>query len=85
MPPRGVRSAKRVRQYEDIMESEQRRGRSPRRAKEIAAATVNKQRAEANETKRSTRRSTGSSKTASSRTRSRSRTTTSRTTSRKRR
>ena len=46
MPPRGVRSAKRVRRYEDIMESEQRRGRSPRRAKEIAGATVNKQRAE---------------------------------------
>ena len=67
------------------MESEQRRGRSPRRAKEIAAATVNKQRAEANETKRSTRRSTGSSKTAASRTRTRTRTTTRTTSTRKKR
>ena len=85
MPPRGVRSAKRVRQYEQIMESEQRRGRSPRRAKEIAAATVNKQRAEASETKRSTRRSLGSSKTTASRTRSRTRTTTRTASSRKKR
>ena len=56
MPPRGVKSAKRARQYEHIKESELRHGRSSRRAKEIAAATVNKQRAEAGETKRSTRR-----------------------------
>jgi len=55
MPPRGVKSAKRARQYEHIKESAQRRGRSSRRAKEIAAATVNAQRAEAGETKRSRR------------------------------
>jgi hypothetical protein len=55
MPPRGVRSSKRTRQYEHIKESAQKRGRSSGRAKEIAAATVNKQRSEAGETKRSTR------------------------------
>ena len=51
MPPRGVRSAKRARQYEHIKESAQEQGRSTKRAKEIAARTVNKQRAEAGETK----------------------------------
>jgi hypothetical protein len=59
MPPRGVQSAKRRRQYEHIKESAQKRGRSSGRAKEIAAATVNKQRSEAGETKRSTRGRTG--------------------------
>jgi hypothetical protein len=68
MPPRGIRSAKRARQYEHIKESAVRRGRSSGRAKEIAAATVNKQRAEAHETTRSTRRrtrATGSSRSSS--------------------
>ena len=51
MPPRGVKSAKRARQYEHIKESAQKRGRSTKRAKEIAARTVNKQRAQAGETK----------------------------------
>jgi hypothetical protein len=51
MPPRGVKSAKRARQYEHIKESAQKRGRSTKRAKEIAAATVNKQRRQAGETK----------------------------------
>jgi hypothetical protein len=55
MPPKGVRSSKRTRQYEHIKESAQRRGRSSRRAKEIAAATVNKQRSQAGETKKSSR------------------------------
>lgn len=59
MPPRGVRSAKRTRQYEHIKESARKSGHSTRRAKEIAAATVNKQRSEAGETKRSTRGRTG--------------------------
>jgi len=54
MPLRGVKSAKRTRQYEHIKESALKDGRSTRRAKEIAAATLNKQRAEAGETKRST-------------------------------
>jgi hypothetical protein len=50
MPPRGVKSAKRKRQYEHIKESAEKRG-DPR-AEEIAARTVNKQRSEAGETKK---------------------------------
>ena len=46
MPPTGVTSRKRSRQYEHIKESEQKQGRSTARAKQIAAATVNKQRRE---------------------------------------
>ena len=56
MPPRGVKSAKRARQYEHIKESAKKQGRSTKRAKEIAAATVNKQRRQAGETT-STRKS----------------------------
>lgn len=52
MPPRGVKSAKRERQYEHIKDSAMKSGRSPRRAKQIAAATVNKQRSEEGETKK---------------------------------
>lgn len=44
MPPRGVKSGKRTRQYEKIKASALKRGRSTRVAKRIAAATVNKQR-----------------------------------------
>jgi hypothetical protein len=50
--PQDAWSAKRERQYEHIKESEKKQGRSTKRAKEIAAATVNKQRAEAGETKK---------------------------------
>ena len=60
MPPRGVKSAKRARQYEHIKESAREEGRSPRRAKQIAAATVNKQRRQAGETKGSRKRTSGS-------------------------
>jgi hypothetical protein len=69
MPPRGVKSAKRKRQYEHIKESELKEGRSTRRAKQIAAATVNKQRRKSGETKeetgtrKSSSRGTGSRKT----------------------
>jgi len=56
MPPRGVKSAKRKRQYEHIKESATKRGRSAKRAKQIAAATVNKQRRKAGQTKRSRKR-----------------------------
>ena len=56
MPPRGVTSAKRTRQYEHIKESEQDRGVSEARAEEIAARTVNKQRREAGEAKAPPRR-----------------------------
>jgi len=51
MPPTGVKSRKRARQYEHIKESALKSGRSTKRAKEIAAATVNKQRAKAGEAK----------------------------------
>ena len=51
MPPAGVKSPKRQRQYEHIKDSALEQGRSPARAKQIAAATVNKQRAEAGQTK----------------------------------
>jgi hypothetical protein len=44
-------SAKRERQYEHIKESELDAGRSRDRAEEIAARTVNKERAETGETK----------------------------------
>ncbi|MFD8205958.1 plasmid stabilization protein [Streptomyces sp. NPDC059695] len=46
--PRGS-SPKRERQYEHIKESAEERGESPKRAKEIAARTVNKERARAGE------------------------------------
>lgn len=63
MPPKGVKSAKRKRQYEHIKDSAKKRGRSTKRAKEIAARTVNKQRREAGQTKRksSSKKSSSSS------------------------
>jgi hypothetical protein len=69
MPPKGVKSAKRKRQYEHIKESAKKRGRSTKRAKEIAGATVNKQRREAGQTKKSNSKksSSGSRKSSSSR------------------
>ena len=60
MPPRGVSSSKRARQYEHIKESATKRGRSTKRAKQIAAATVNKQRRQAGETKGSRKRTSSS-------------------------
>ena len=48
--PRGW-TAKDERMYEDIKESGEKRGMGDERAEEIAARTVNKQRAEAGETK----------------------------------
>jgi len=60
MPPRGVaKGTKRERQYEHIKESERRRGVSNRRAEEIAARTVNKERARSGESKTRSRSSTG--------------------------
>ncbi len=46
-------SAKRERQYEHIKESQKEKGRSTKRAKEIAARTVNKERAKSGEAKKS--------------------------------
>jgi hypothetical protein len=48
--PQKAWTAKRERQYEHIKENEQERGRSAGTAKRIAAATVNKTRAEKGET-----------------------------------
>jgi hypothetical protein len=44
-------SAKRERQYEHIKDSAKKRGTSTKRAKEIAARTVNRQRAKSGETR----------------------------------
>jgi hypothetical protein len=49
--PQSAWSAKRERQYEHIKQSEKKQGRSTKRAKEIAARTVNKERARSGETK----------------------------------
>ncbi|WP_425828346.1 plasmid stabilization protein [Streptomyces fractus] len=51
-------SAKRERQYEKIKQSAQDRGESTSRAKEIAARTVNKERARSGESKQASRTST---------------------------
>lgn len=59
MPPRGVRKGtKRARQYEHVKESELGQGRSERRAEEIAARTVNKERARSGESRAASRSST---------------------------
>jgi hypothetical protein len=50
-------SAKRERQYEHVKESQKKRGTSTKRAKEIAARTVNKERARSGESKSSSRTS----------------------------
>ena len=56
MPPRGVRKGtKRARQYEHIKKSELRSGASENRAEEIAARTVNKERARSGEARSSSR------------------------------
>jgi hypothetical protein len=58
MPPRGVKKGtKRARQYEHIKESELEQGRSEGRAEEIAARTVNKERARAGESRERSRTS----------------------------
>lgn len=56
--PRQQWSAKRERQYEHIKASQQQEGRTPELAEEIAARTVNKERARAGESKRRSRVST---------------------------
>jgi hypothetical protein len=49
--PQEAWNAKRERQYEHIKDSAKKQGKSTKRAKEIAARTVNKERARAGETK----------------------------------
>jgi len=52
MPPRGVnQGTKRARQYEHIKQGERERGTSQVRSEEIAARTVNKERARAGESR----------------------------------
>ena len=59
MPPRGVKKGtKRARQYEHIKESQLDHGTGEGRAKEIAARTVNKERARSGESDRRSRSST---------------------------
>jgi hypothetical protein len=53
--PQNAWSAKRERQYEHIEESLEERGTPEKKAKEIAARTVNKERARAGEAKSSSR------------------------------
>jgi len=63
--PQQAWNAKRERQYEHVKESERKQGRSTKRAKEIAARTVNKERArsgEAEESPRTSRRDMSSSR-----------------------
>ncbi|MCZ4607577.1 plasmid stabilization protein [Streptomyces sp. Lzd4kr] len=60
-------SSKRERQYEHIRKSARDRGESAGRAKEIAARTVNKERARSGETRTSSRTSTRDPKSASQR------------------
>src|SRR6185312_15455426 len=59
MPPRGVsKGSKRERQYEHIKDSELRQGASESRAEEIAARTVNKEKARSGESRTRSRSST---------------------------
>ncbi|WP_328394419.1 plasmid stabilization protein [Streptomyces sp. NBC_00390] len=60
-------SSKRERQYEHIKESAEKRGASTGRAKELAARTVNKERARSGESKTASKTSTQDRKSASQR------------------
>ena len=53
--PQGTWSNKRERQYEHIKEGQKKQGKSTKRAKEIAARTVNKERARTGEARESSR------------------------------
>ena len=58
MPPRGVKKgSKRDRQYKEVKKSEEKEGRSKKRAEQIAARTVNKEKARSGESKSSSRSS----------------------------
>jgi hypothetical protein len=59
MPPSGVKKgSKRDRQYEHVKQSEKEQGASEKRAEEIAARTVNKERARSGESRTRSRSST---------------------------
>ena len=60
MPPRGVKKgSKRDRQYKEVKKSEKEAGRSEKRAEEIAARTVNKEKARSGESEGASRSSGG--------------------------
>jgi hypothetical protein len=59
MPPRGIKKGtKRARQYEHVKRSQRKQGRSPGRAREVAARTVQKERARSGESRQRSRTST---------------------------
>jgi hypothetical protein len=59
VPPRGVKKgSKRARQYEHIKDSQLERGAKEDRAEEIAARTINKERARSGEARTASRTST---------------------------
>ena len=59
MPPRGIqKGTKRARQYEHIKGSQRERGTTERRSEEIAARTVQKERARSGESRTRSRTST---------------------------
>ena len=59
MPPSGVRKGtKRARQYEHVKKSVKKQGASTKRAKEVAARTVQKERARSGESRTRSRSST---------------------------
>jgi hypothetical protein len=59
MPPAGVKKGtKRARQYEHIKKSQKEQGKSESRAEEIAARTVNKERARSGESRTRSKTST---------------------------
>jgi hypothetical protein len=59
MPPRGVKKGtKRARQYEKIKKSQKDQGSSESKAEEIAARTVNKEKARAGESRTASKTST---------------------------
>jgi hypothetical protein len=59
MPPAGVKKGtKRARQYEHVKQSEREQGASEQRAEEIAARTVNKERARSGKSKTASKSST---------------------------
>jgi hypothetical protein len=68
MPPAGVKKGtKQARKYEHIKKSEKDQGRSEARAKEIAARTVNKERARSGQSRQASKSSTQDPKSSSQR------------------
>lgn len=62
MPPKGVKSRKRTRQYEKVLNSIKSEGRYKGRQKEVAARIVNKTRRKKGETRTRRRTRTASSR-----------------------